>query len=269
MKGRVRSGADLLVRKSRGLARYGAVHLLASRIPLYVVNEFPRSGGSWVGLLLSSALDVPFLTHRFPGLSPSVTHGHFLNPWGMKNVVAVWRDGRDVMVSWYHYCLFFNEGHNAPLVRRTRRDLPFDDYDNVRKNLPTFMEYAFTGQGPPGFSWAQFARRWHGHGEAVHVRYEDLQRNTPEELRRVVAALTGEDPGPERAGEIAEKFSFSRRSDRRPGDENRGSYMRKGVVGDWRANFTREACEVFDNHAGEELLLLEYEHDRRWVSIKR
>ena len=37
------------------------------------------------------------------------------------------------------------------------------------------------------------------------------------------------------------------------------------MVGDWRNQFTREAREVFDRHAGEELILLGYEKDHSWV----
>jgi sulfotransferase family protein len=49
------------------------------------------------------------------------------------------------------------------------------------------------------------------------------------------------------------------------GEENKRSFLRKGVVGDWRNQFSLEAREVFDRYAGEELILLGYEKDRKWV----
>jgi len=169
------------------------------------------------------------------------------------------------MLSWYHHCLFPNDIKNALLVERTRRDLSFDDYENVQRNLPEFIEYSFTRQRSPRFSWAGFVRQWHPRQDSVHVRYEDLRRDAPGELRRVVLELTGEQLSPERAASIADEFSFERQAGRRPGEESKQSFMRKGVVGDWCNHFSLEAREVFGQHAGDELILLGYETDKAWI----
>ena len=129
------------------------VHTLSGVLPLYVVNEYPKSGGTWVGQMLGRALGVPFPRNRFPMLRTSIMHGHYLRPWGMKNVVVVWRDGRDVTVSWYYQNLFSHEWHNEPQVQRARRELSFSDYDNIYENLPQFIEWAFT-QARRRLSWA-------------------------------------------------------------------------------------------------------------------
>ena len=251
------------------LIRAGMVHLLSGAVPLYVVNEFPKSGGTWVGQMLGRALGVPFPRNRLPMLRPSIMHGHYLGPWGMKNVVVCWRDGRDVMVSWYHQQLISHEW-NERQVRRSRKELRLHDYEDVYENLPAFIEYAFTRPHSPRFSWADFVRRWHGRKAAIHVRYEDLRRETARELRRVVRGLTGERRlSPEEATAIVEEFSFERQAGRRPGEEDRGSFLRKGVVGDWRNYFSPEARETFDRYAGDELILLGYERDRAWVEVAR
>ncbi len=258
---------DLLSRVSDGsneLVRGGMVHLLSGALPLYVVNEFPKSGGTWVGQMLGRALGVPFPRNRFPMLRPSIMHGHYLRPGGIKNAVVVWRDGRDVMVSWYHQQLIPHQW-NRLQVARSRRELPLDDYDDVYRNLPAFIEYAFTRPHSPNFSWTDFVRRWHGRKGIVNVRYEDLRRDAAGELRRVVSELTGEELSLERAAGIADEFSFERQSGRRSGEEDKKSFLRKGVVGDWRAQFGPAAREVFDRFAGEELILLGYERDREWV----
>ena len=241
------------------------VHLLSGPLPLYVVNEFPKSGGTWLGQMLARALGIPFPRNRYPVLRPSIMHGHYLHPAGMRNVVVAWRDGRDVMVSWYHQCLFSHERKNDLQVERARRDLPFADYDDVRGNLPAFIEWSFTRPRAPRFSWSEFVRRWHPRRDVVHVRYERLREDTPGELARVVAALTGERLDPARAAAIADEFSFERQTGRRAGEEDKRSFLRKGVVGDWRNYFTPEAREVFDAFAGTELVLLGYERDRAWV----
>jgi hypothetical protein len=261
------NAVDLLSRASNGaneLVRAGMVHLLSGTLPLYVVNEYPKSGGTWVGQMLGRALGVPFPRNRFPVLRPSIMHGHYLHPWGIKNVVVVWRDGRDVMVSWYHQQLIPHE-YNQIQVARSRRELPLRDYDDVYASMPAFIAYAFNRPHSPSFSWTDFVRRWHAREDTVHVRYEDLRRDTAGELRRIFAGLTGKRLEPERASAIAEEFSFERQAGRRPGEEDRKSFLRKGVVGDWRAQFSPEARDVFDRHAGKELLLLGYERDRGWV----
>ncbi len=258
---RLRSGIS---ERSNDLLRAGMVRFLSGAVPLYVVNEFPKSGGTWVGQMLGRALGVPFPRNRLPVLRPSIMHGHYLDPRGMKNVVVAWRDGRDVMVSWYHQQLIPHEW-NAHQVSRSRRELPLEDYADVQGNLPAFIEYAFTRPHSPSFSWTDFARRWHDHRGAIHVRYEDLRRDTSGELRRIVGGLTGRRLSPQEATAIAEEFSFERQAGRRAGEEDKRSFLRKGVVGDWRAHFSREAREVFDRYAGEELILLGYERDRAWV----
>ena len=251
--------------RTNALVRVGMVHLLSGAMPLYVVNEFPKSGGTWMGQMLGRALGVPFPRNCFPVLRPSIMHGHYLDPRGIKNVVAVWRDGRDVMVSWYHQQLFAHEWRNESQVKKTRAEVPFRDYEDIYANLPAFIEYSFSRPHSPSFSWTDFVRRWHPHADAVHVRYEDLRRETAAELRRVVLELTGEELKLEEAAAIAEEFSFERQTGRKAGEENKKSFLRKGVVGDWRNRFSPEAREVFDRHAGEELILLGYEKDREWV----
>ena len=40
--------------------------------------------------------------------------------------------------------------------------------------------------------------------------------------------------------------------------------VRKGIVGDWKNYFSREAGEVFDRHCGDVMVRLGYEADRDW-----
>lgn len=264
-----------LAEKSNAIVRTGMVRFLSGVLPLYVVNEYPKSGGTWVGQMLGRALGVPFPRNRFPLLRPSIMHGHYLNPWGMNNVVVVWRDGRDVMVSWYHQRLFVHEWRNEPQVERARKELSFRDYDDIYENLPAFIEYAFTeprsrrftwADPSPRFTWTDFVRRWQAREDAVHVRYEDLHRDAAGQLRRIVSELTGDRLNPDEAAAIADEFSFERQSGRKAGEENRQSFLRKGLVGDWRETFSPKAREAFDRHGGEELIHLGYEKDRSWVT---
>jgi len=232
---------------------------LSGRLPLYIVNEYPKSGGTWVGQMLGKALNIPFPRNRFPKFEKSIIHGHYLHPRNMKHVVIVWRDGRDVMTSWYYHCLFPHEYYNDRLVKITRNALLFKDYEDVKNNMPQFIEYVFTRQKNPNFSWSDFVRVWHNHKNAVHVRYEDIRNNTDEELKRIVSELTWVQLSPDAATDIAEEFSFSRQKKRKSG------FMRKGIVGDWRNHFTPEAKELFNFYAGDCLIQMGYEKNQKWV----
>ncbi len=252
--------------KSQMAIRYTMVHGLLPISPLYIVNEYPKSGGTWIGQMLSCALGLPFPRNCFPTLEPSIMHGHYLNSWGMKRVLVIWRDGRDLMVSWYHHCLFLNESRrNSKIVNTLRSQLQFADYADVQTNLPIFIDHCFTRCWPMKYSWNSFVQKWLGHQEITYTRYEDLRRDGVRELQRIVEELAGQPLSRQKAFEIVETFSFVRQAGRKPGDEKKNNFLRKGIVGDWKNQFTQEACELFDHYAGDSLIQLGYEYDRSWV----
>ena len=250
--------------KLQAAVRYGMVHGLSNVFPLFIVNEYPKSGGTWVGQMLGSALGVPFPRNCFPAFKSSIMHGHHLNSWGMNNVVIVWRDGRDMIISWYHYCLYKHRFFSEYLLRKVIRDLNIKDPQEIVSNLPRFIEYSFEGKLYPRFSWSTFVKAWIGRSDTVYVRYEDLRQDTSQELQRIFHQLTGQTLTDQRASAIVEEFSFERQSGRKPGEENKNSSLRKGIVGDWHNYFSQEACEIFDYYAGESLIQLGYEKDNSW-----
>ena len=238
----------------------------ATRIfPLYIVNEYPKSGGSWMAEMLSDALGVPFPRNRLPMLRSSILHGHVMQSWNMHNILIVWRDGRDVLVSQYFHSLFENDKGNARLVAQCRANLGFADYEDVKGNIAAFMEYVFERKRHPRMSWVDFVNRWAGCECCVHVKYEDLRTQPIEELTRIVRQLSGRKLHLDQAREIVERHSFEKVSGRRPGEENVRSFMRKGVVGDWKNYFDREARERFYAYAGDALVRLGYEADDAWI----
>ncbi len=242
-------------------------HTLSERLPIYLVPEFPKSGGTWFSQMLSDCMDLPFARNTTqPRFEKCVMSGHHLYSSHFKNVTIVVRDGRDIMVSAYYYMLFKNDINKQFGVDRHRRHLPFENYDDIRANLPKFIDYMFTTYAKKRFhfSWADFIDSWWDYGFPT-VRYEDLLVKPADELIRVTEALTGTPCSPERAQEIVDKYNFKKMSGRKPGQENKRSFVRKGIAGDWKNQFSKEACEVFDKHAGKQLIRVGYEESHAWV----
>ncbi len=226
-------------------ARHKAlVRLLSGVLPYYLVNEFPKSGGSWLAEMLSEALDVPFRRNRPIRLERSVTHGHFLIPQGLQNVVVLWRDPRDIMVSLYHHCYFINEYNNRALVELMKARLPFEDYADIGANLPVFIRFISTTPSAPRFTWVQFAENWANRRDVVHTRYEALRADAPKELSRIVRELIGAELPAARAEAIADRHSFDRARQRAADIRASGMempFVREGSVGGWQRHFTPEA----------------------------
>ncbi len=199
-----------------------------------------------------------------PRFEPCVMHGHFRSLVNLKNVVTVWRDGRDVLTSYYYYHYFYlprTKEFSSNVVKR----LPFPDVNDIQSNLPKFIDFLCTAPTQPGFSWGDFVDTWNQQPAVVHTRFEDFVRFPERELRRIVAELTGIELSERQAKEVVRRFSFRRQTGRSPGNEDCTQFARKGVPGDWRRCFTFEASKVFDQHAGHQLITLGYESDASWV----
>ena len=128
----------------------------------------------------------------------------------------------------------------VPLTRNAHR-LGILDPQDVQRNLPKFIEALMTADIGPSFTWPQFVANWHGRNGVIETRYEDLLTNASGELIRIVTGLTGSEPDPAWIEEIVRTYSFRAQSGRRQGDEKKGSFMRKGVAGDWANHFFRRS----------------------------
>jgi len=243
------------------LARCGS-HLW----PIYLVNEYPKCGGTWLRFMLAEALSRPAWTKGKPAWSSCVMQAHWLRQRGRCRTVALFRDGRDVMVSFYFHSLFRNEFQNGPLVRLMRQRLAYTDYEDIRSNLLHFMQTMLESPVSPGFSWKQFVNEWAAKPGVVLSRYEDLRADTSAELTRLVRALTGSDLDSATADAIVERFSMQNmrmnKSALNPGMTGRQkavkSFFRQGKVGGWNEYFTDNALAWLDENHAVELTALGY-----------
>ncbi|MGA1791488.1 MAG: sulfotransferase domain-containing protein [bacterium] len=264
-----------LKRKAYHAQRYFMLYSASRLIPLVLVTEYPRSGGSWLCELLSSSMDMYFPRHSFQSFKPGIYHGHYLPSGHMRHLrkrFLMVRDGRDVMISTYYKNLFHQiDGEYTRDVLFYRKLFAFDDFDDIRRNLPEFLETMFTLKIPRSYrmtwqgSWTSFNEAWlQEHVDAI-LRYEELRNNTVGVVRGIIDYHFEGRATDERISESVERFSFKAKTGRDPGTENNRSQDRKGIIGDHKNHFTREAAEIFNHYAGHLLKRLGYEKDDSWI----
>lgn len=231
-----------------------------------VLTEYPKSGGTWLSMMLAATSGLPYPRNRLPMRRPSVIHGCYLSVAPIHRCVVLYRDGRDVMVSYYFHALMHNSLKSTQRVDRLRRRFAFEDVEDVRRNLPSFIEECFARRIYPGFTWPEFVRRWQDAAASASTSYEKLHADTFGAMRSLLNDLEIDGITDEQLREIIERYSFTSASGRAPGEECIDDFARKGIVGDWKGRFNREAREMFHHYAGDELIALGYESSDAWVA---
>lgn len=246
---------------------------MAKPLNLWMGCGYPRSGTTWVCRLLSSYLDLPWAKLRtFPSIRGAVLHSHFNYHPGVSNCFYVYRDGRDALASEYFYrvrVLYLKDHPNDDKWQKIFTTLygPGFDLADVRNNLPQYLEYCLTASHFASLTWPEHIRAWvqPRRGNVAFLRYEDLLQDTFDPISRGLAQFLNEPINESRLRASIEEVSFAKWTGRQPGEEDLSNFFRKGVAGDWRNHFTREAAEIFAEYAGEALVSLGYEQNFDWV----
>lgn len=182
-------------------------------------------------------------------------------------IIHIVRDGRDVAVSAMHHWWRLAKDRPGGVFELAPEELEIRDaYLEDREGFLAAGRSIFTEE-----RLGQLARRWsyrvgkaHRDGTTLYgekyleIRYEDLLRNTPDALRRILGLLGGrtEDKMIERCIRAS---SFERASNRQQGEEDPSSFFRKGVAGDWRDVFTERDRKIYEEMAGNQLARTGYE----------
>ncbi len=242
-------------------------HLLNKRLGLVLISEFPKSGGSWFAQMTSDALQIPFPRNKSPKFESCIMHGHHLYNPNFGKMIAIMRDGRDVMVSAYYHFLFENDRNPPYSIAKHRAKVNFENYDDIQTNMPAFIQYMFEGfaEGRTHFNWSEGVNSYYDQPQVCIVKYEDLLKDAAHELERTISFLGKPKLPKAELQAIVEKYSFKKLAKRKQGEENKKSFLRKGIAGDWKNNFTKEACEMFAHYAGKELIKAGYENDHNWI----
>lgn len=271
-----KSRSTLLVEEKLRRLSTGATHQVVLRrgtsLGMWVGCGYPKSGTSWLCSLMGTALGIPFpKDSQMPLMMSAVVHAHWNYDRRLPPSVYIRRDGRDVMVSLYFFWTRALRMSKSPRFRRGLSEIfhelygPAFDPEDVGDNLPKFIEYQMTvAPTTHGVTWQQHLVDWWERPNVGHVSYEALLTNPAPELARALLDASGVRPDDEAVELATRRHAFKRDAGRKAGEENRGSFLRKGVSGDWRNHFPREAGEAFDSFAGAELVQFGYADDRDW-----
>lgn len=164
--------------------------------------------------------------------------------------VVLYRDLRDVAVSYVHY------------VRVTPWHPEFQVYQHltIEDGLVRFANTHL-------MDYESWIRSWESNRHAalsLSMRYEDLLENTGEVFSSVVRHF--ELPVSDKLiKKTIKKHSFQRMSGGRArGEEQAGSFVRKGKAGDWKNYFTAEIKDLFKSKTGQFLIDFGFENDLDW-----
>jgi hypothetical protein len=231
-----------------------------------VVVEYPKSGGSWFVSLLGDALSLPkrdiyvydgyniFDVTKHPwyegvtslGLTEScIIKSHELPVSSLHNFQAKFihlvRDGRDVIISKYFYERDFCVQNGI----YSEFDVPFDEY----------VERI-------SIEWRNFVLAWL-EIETVTCQYEELLKDPFSTLHKVFSLL-----GIKLSDDKINQSILANTKDKMKKSLDKAfkynTFVRKGIIGDWRNYFNEDHKESFKKCAGDVLIRLGYEHDKSW-----
>lgn len=257
------------------------VNTITIRNGSILIVEYPKSGGTWLGQLVSDYYGLPFPRNRFPLLKKSVFHSHYLPKWRIpenKKILFLVRDGRDVMVSLYYHQLIWNDKNklNPKDVKYHREQTGFEDFDDVKGNMNEFIKYTFT-EKPSKLQHFTYMGNWFSYNNAwlnemerpnpniYMIRYEELLEDTYGAMYRMLSELFKEEQiNSSKLRQTVDKFSFENQTKRKKGEEQKNSFLRKGISGDWKNYFGEEEKRSMKKYTKDLLVKLGYEKNENW-----
>jgi hypothetical protein len=255
---------SLIWNKFNAITRYGYIHFFSNYFGSVVVNEFPKSGGSWLSRMISEASGLPLEQNGFIKFHRSIVQCHKIQFYNvnLNKSIFLFRDGRDVSVSLYFHSLVPSDKNNHIRVKRNQDFFGFRDVFDVESNLPVFLENIFTSNKVIKMSWSDFVRK-HYMSSKISVRYEDLLTRPVFEVERLLRACHLSIDH-DLIADVVARNSFEALTGRRKGEVDNKSFLRSGTSGTYVKYFNSDSKNIFKHFAGDELVMLGYEDDREW-----
>lgn len=214
---------------------------------------YPKSGSTWLRHMVAELvkpdpaeeLDIKTISRYVPDLNeewptgfealpdPRFFSSHSRYEPRLPRVVYVVRDPRDVVVSYWHYQRMMAPGFEKPIE-----------------------EFAVDETVWPG-TWERHASGWlieGRHPDLMTLKYEDLLRDTPGELARVLRfAKLDRDAGAIARAVEESRFEKMRAREEKTRRENKGPaakeerFVRKGKSGGWREELPPAALKALES----------------------
>ncbi|NXL90418.1 ST3A1 sulfotransferase, partial [Alectura lathami] len=262
------------------LFNYKGIYFVVNTTPEYVASlenfeikdsdifiaTYPKSGTVWTQNILSLILHeghrngtedmetmdrIPWVEYNLKNMdytslpSPRVFATHlpyFLTPRDLRNkrgrVIYVSRNPKDVLVSYYHFSKFMNALEDVP-------------------DFNILMERFLAGKVVAS-SWFDHVSGWYNHADDFNIlflTYEDMKKDLRSAVLKICDFI-GKKLSEEEIESVVRQATFDNmRKDPRANYENlpdeiatkgKGSFLRKGAVGDWKNLMTVAQSERFD-----------------------
>ncbi|WP_095012248.1 sulfotransferase domain-containing protein [Tsuneonella mangrovi] len=212
-------------------ARYAHQKLNPLLFSTLSINEYPKSGGTWVCRMLRDVTGYRFDDNAIPRPGPAIVKYHRL-PLGVSPLAVIVRDPRDVFVSLFHHsnAVFEDDPFNSEIVEVTHSEV-FDSAASEHERLAAFVARQLSQPIYPRFSWHAFYEHFSARGVPI-FRYEDFRSNPADTLAQLLERV-GVVAAADRLAEVAETHSIETILARREteGDAGGSNFIRRGKVG--------------------------------------
>lgn len=245
-----------------------------------IVAGYPRSGNTWLSRLLGEVLQAPVTGWRnaVPLAREGLDRASSITVRQLHVKPCYEFEAKEALLSAY---AFATNARTTQYIVHIMRD-PRDVAVSVKFywELDSFadaLECVATGAQPlAGVGvWKTFNALWFAVNElwVLHTTYESLH-SAPESTLRDLTSQMGVSPSvPVKNAVDAQEIGFKRKliasepGDARPyGSTIQLKHLRKGIVGDWRTQFSQAERELAFAYFQDELLHYGYEEDDAWLS---
>jgi len=209
------------------------------------VNEFPKSGGTWLSRMISECTEFRFDDNRYPWFGDSVVKHHKknLNKPGMIQVI---RDPRDVYVSLYFHCKkqFSGDNWNREAVKLINKHY-FEIEREETEEINHFVKAVQSNPIMPPFSWQDFYSSQNGKGSLI-VKYEELRAQPVETLEKVFSSLDI-DVEQDVINRVVESNNIDSILKKRTNDKE-AHFIRRGKVSGYKTYLSDETINIVENN---------------------
>lgn len=223
--------------------------------PTLFVNEYPKSGGTWVCQMLADALGSRFDDNRFPRCGPSVIKLHRAEFAKGKRIVII-RDPYDVAVSFFHHHreIYADNGFNTGAVALAQKRIFRPDMSEAQA-LDAFVNHIVKTPITPRLTWGEFYRQCSAR-EDIILRYEDLRVDAASLLAVAFERLS---IPVERAALIkADKANDINAILEKRGNSRGAYFVRSGSIGEGKGILSAQARTLIQSDAGDLLAKFGY-----------